>query len=114
MHVPAGWSGDGEQVLVNRIESVAPGFADRVVATSAQTPSDLASSNPHLIGGDVVGGSNDPIQLLMRPRLTLDPCTTGVPGVFLCSASTPPGAGVHGMAGYHAVLRSLSHLRSVN
>ena len=62
------------------------------------------------VGGDVATGSNDPIQLLFRPRITLRPYDTGVPGTFLCSAATPPGAGVHGMGGYGAAQRALASL----
>lgn len=106
-HVPAGWSGDGESIIIDQIERFAPGFRERIVATSVQRPADLQRDNPNLVDGDIVGGSNDPMQLLARPRLARDPYSTGAPGVFLCSASTPPGAGVHGMNGYHAATRAL-------
>jgi phytoene dehydrogenase-like protein len=109
-HVPAGWSGDGEQVVVDQIERFAPGFTGRIVATSSAGPAQLAAADPNLVRGDIVGGSNDALQLIGRPRLALDPYATGAPGVFLCSASTPPGAGVHGMAGFHAAMRALRWL----
>ncbi|UDY35183.1 phytoene desaturase family protein [Dermatobacter hominis] len=109
-HVPAGWSGDGEQAVVDQIERFAPGFTERIVATASTGPARLQASNPNLVQGDIVGGANDPLQLVARPRLGLDPYATGAPGVFLCSASTPPGAGVHGMAGFHAAMRALRWL----
>lgn len=109
-HVPAGWDGDGEGVVTRQIERFAPGFTERIVATSTRSPDELEGRNPNLVRGDIVGGANDPFQLVGRPRLALDPYATGVPGVYLCSASTPPGAGVHGMAGYHAASRALSWL----
>ncbi|HEY8627404.1 MAG TPA: hypothetical protein VIL56_03755, partial [Gaiellaceae bacterium] len=63
------------------------------------------------IGGDILTGANTPIQVLIRPRFALDPYSTGMPGVFICSAATPPGAGVHGMNGYNAAQSALRHLR---
>jgi phytoene dehydrogenase-like protein len=109
-HVPAGWTGDGERVVVDQIERFAPGFAERIVATSTTSPAELGAANANLVGGDIVGGTNDPLQLVGRPRFAIDPYSTGAPGVFLCSASTPPGAGVHGMAGFHAAMRALRWL----
>ena len=109
-HVPAGWSGDGERVVVDQIERVAPGFSERIVATATRSPAQLGESDPNLVRGDIVGGANDPLQLVARPRFAVDPYATGAPGVFLCSASTPPGAGVHGMAGFHAAMRALRWL----
>lgn len=100
-HVPAGWSGtieDGERAVTAQIERFAPGFGDRIVARTARAC------------GDIAGGANDPWQLIARPVLSSDPYRTGVPGVFLCSASTPPGGGVHGMAGYQAARRALAWL----
>lgn len=111
-HVPAGWDGDGEQVVIDQIERFAPGFRERIAAVTTRSPAGLASRNPNLLGGDVTGGANGPLQLVARPRLARDPYATGVPGVFLCSASTPPGAGVHGMAGHHAARRALRWLES--
>lgn len=109
-HVPAGWSGDGERVIVDQIERFAPGFSERIVASSVTGPAALQLHDANLVRGDIVGGTNDPWQLVARPRLSLDPYATGAPGAYLCSASTPPGAGVHGMAGYHAAVRALRWL----
>ena len=111
-HVPAGWSGDGVQVVVDQIQRFAPGLSERILATSSTGPAQLQAANANLVGGDIVGGSNEPRQLVARPRLALDPYATGAPGVYLCSASTPPGAGVHGMAGYHAATRALRWLEA--
>lgn len=109
-HVPSGWDGDGERVVVDQIERFAPGFSDRIVSVSTTTPAKLEASNPNLVHGDIAGGANSGIQMVARPRIAFDPYDTGVPGVFLCSASTAPGAGVHGMAGYHAAVRALRWL----
>ena len=109
-HVPSGWDGPGEQVVLDQLERFAPGLRERVVATSVRTPADFAADNPNYVGGDIVGGANDLRQLVARPRLAADPYATGIPGVYLCSAATPPGAGVHGMCGYQAASRALDWL----
>ncbi|MGO1510393.1 MAG: phytoene desaturase family protein, partial [Actinomycetales bacterium] len=82
-----------------QIERFAPGFRDRVLRRVGSAPADLAAWNPNLVGGDVIGGSMGGTQLLLRPRATLRPYGLGAPGLFMCSASTPPGGGVHGMNG---------------
>jgi len=109
-HVPAGWDGPGDQVVLDQLERFAPGLRERIVATSVRTPADFAADNPNYVGGDIAGGANDLRQLVARPRPAADPYATGVPGVYLCSAATPPGAGVHGMCGYRAAQRALGHL----
>jgi phytoene dehydrogenase-like protein len=101
-HVPKGYRGDATAAIEGQIERFAPGFRDRVVARHVTTPADLETFNPAWVGGDIAGGATDPVQLIARPRFGPDPYATGIPGLFLCSASTPPGAGVHGMCGYHA------------
>lgn len=68
--------------------------------------------DPNFVGGDIVTGANTPLQLVFRPRAALDPYSTGVPGVYLCSAAAPPGAGAHGMAGWNAARSALAYLRS--
>ena len=70
----------------------------------------MEQHNPNYVGGDVVTGANDALQLVFRPRPALDPYTVGVPGVYLCSAATPPGAGAHGMSGYNAARSALRRL----
>jgi phytoene dehydrogenase-like protein len=109
-HVPSGYEGDAEPAIVDQIERFAPGFRERIVASAVRTPAELHASNHNYVGGDIITGANTPLQVLVRPRLALDPYRTGIPGVFVCSAATPPGAGAHGMNGYNAarsVLRSL-------
>lgn len=91
-----------------QIERFAPGFRDRVLARVDTSPSDLHAQNDNLIGGDIIGGSVVGTQAVLRPRPGLDPYGLGVPGTYLCSASTPPGGGVHGMPGFHAAQRALA------
>ncbi|OBI90191.1 phytoene desaturase family protein [Mycobacterium asiaticum] len=113
-HVPFRYTGDATAAVVDQIERFAPGFRDRVVATVSTGTADLQSRNPSYIGGDIIGGANDRLQILFRPRIALDPYAIGVPGVYLCSQSAPPGAGIHGLCGYHAAesaLRWLQHRR---
>jgi phytoene dehydrogenase-like protein len=110
-HVPAGWSGPGEQLVLDQLERFAPGLRERVVATAVRDPAGFAADNPNYIGGDIGGGANDLRQLLGRPHFSTDPYSTGMPGMYLCSSSTPPGAGTHGMCGYRAATRALTHLR---
>ena len=109
-HVPAGYDGDATEAVTSRIEEFAPGFRDRVLATHVRSTADLAAHNANYVGGDIVTGANDPLQLVFRPRATLKPYATGVPGAYLCSAATPPGAGAHGMCGYNAALAALESL----
>lgn len=112
-HVPAGWTGDATEAILDQFERFAPGTRDRIVAMAVRSTTDLAVHNPNYVGGDVATGANDPIQLVFRPRISLNPYATGIPGTYLCSASTPPGAGVHGMCGAHAAghaLRTLQRL----
>jgi phytoene dehydrogenase-like protein len=109
-HVPSGFQGDATEAITARIEQFAPGFRDRIRATAVRTTTDLARHNANYVGGDIVTGSNDPRQLVFRPRVALDPYATGIAGVSLCSAATPPGAGAHGMCGYNAATRALARL----
>lgn len=111
-HVPVGYTGDATAAIVAQIERFAPGFRDRVVATTTSSPADLARDNPNQVGGDIIGGANTELQVVFRPRIALDPYSIGVPGRFLCSASTPPGAGAHGMCGYNAAQSALRYLRT--
>lgn len=111
-HVPNGYDGDGERAVLDQIERFAPGLRERIVATSVRTPADLGAGNANYVGGDIVAGANTPLQTLIRPRLALDPYRTGVPGLFICSAATPPGGGVHGMGGFNAAQSALRYLGS--
>lgn len=106
-HVPHGSTQDAAPLIEAQIERFAPGFGDRVIARHVTTPADLEVYNPNLHGGDIGGGANTMRQLVARPRLSTDPYATAVPGVYVCSSSTPPGGGVHGMCGYHAARSAL-------
>ncbi len=110
-HVPFGYTGDATAAVVDQIERFAPGFRDRVVATVSKGTADLEAYNPNFIGGDIIGGANDGLQVVLRPRISVNPYATGVPGVYLCSQSTPPGAGIHGLCGYYAAEAALKALR---
>jgi phytoene dehydrogenase-like protein len=109
-HVPSGYDGDATAVIEATIETYAPGFRDRVVARAVRSTRELASENPNYVGGDIVTGLNSARQLIARPRLTPDPYWLGSPGLYLCSAATPPGAGAHGMCGYNAARSALRRL----
>lgn len=109
-HVPAGYTGDATEAIVRQIERFAPGFRERVVATAVRTPAGFEAYDANFVGGDIVTGANTVRQLLGRPRFALDPYATGVPGMFICSAATPPGAGAHGMCGAWAAESALRHL----
>lgn len=111
-HVPFGYTGDATAAVVEQIERFAPGFRDRVVATVSKGTAELEAYNPNFVGGDIIGGANDGLQVLFRPRIAVDPYATGVPGVYLCSQSAPPGAGIHGLCGYHAAESALRWLRN--
>ena len=110
-HVPAGYGGDATEAILSQLERFAPGVRGRIRAKAARSTADLAAYNANYVGGDIATGANDPRQLLLRPRIALDPYRTGVAGVYLCSAATPPGAGVHGMCGFHAATSALAALR---
>ena len=99
-HVPNGSDVDATAAIEAQIERAAPGFRDIVLAKSVRTARDLESYNPNYVGGDIGGGRNDLAQVFFRPAARLDPYSTPNPRIFLCSASTPPGGGVHGMCGY--------------
>lgn len=111
-HVPAGWTGDATQTIIDQIERFAPGFRDRIRATRSTSTQAIEQYDPNFVGGDIVTGANTPLQLVFRPRVTPDPYSAGIPGVYLCSAAAPPGAGAHGMAGWNAARSALAHLAS--
>ena len=109
-HVPNGSSFDMMERVERQIERFAPGFEQHILARHVMTCSDLESRNANLIGGDINGGAADLFQLLARPVLSFTPYRTAIPGVYLCSASTPPGGGVHGMCGFHAATAALKSI----
>jgi phytoene dehydrogenase-like protein len=106
-HVPSGSSVDMTEAIERQVERFAPGFRDRILARSALTPADFERHNPNYIGGDISGGVMDVWQLFTRPTARFVPYSTPAKGIFLCSASTPPGGGVHGMCGYFAARAAL-------
>jgi phytoene dehydrogenase-like protein len=106
-HVPFDCKVDVSDRIESQIERFAPGFRDCVLACHKMGPADLERSNPNLTGGDINGGAANLMQLIARPILSPTPYRTPLPGVYLCSASTPPGGGVHGMCGYHAARAAL-------
>ena len=107
-HVPNGWPGDETETVIDQIERFAPGFRDRIVAKVSWSPERFEDYNANFVGGDIIGGANTPLQIAVRPRLAVNPYATGIPGVYMCSASTPPGAGAHGMNGYNAARAALA------
>jgi len=109
-HVPNGYGGDATGAVLGQLERFAPGVRERIVSTATRGPAQLEAENANYVGGDIITGANTPVRTLVRPRLALDPYATGIPGVFICSAATPPGAGVHGMCGYNAAQSALRHL----
>jgi phytoene dehydrogenase-like protein len=110
-HVPHGYDGDAEGAMIAQIERFAPGLRERVAASSTRSAPEIASANTNFVGGDIINGANTPIQVVIRPRLALDPYATGIPGIYICSAATPPGAGVHGICGYNAAQVALRRMR---
>ena len=106
-HVPHGSEADVSDLIEAQIERFAPGFRDVVIGRSVRTAPELEAYNPNYVGGDINGGLQDLPQLIARPVLRRDPYATPVPGLYLCSTSTPPGGGVHGMSGYLAAQSAL-------
>lgn len=109
-HVPAGSTVDCTAAIEAQIERFAPGFRDRILARHRLTPADLERGNPNYVGGAITGGVADLCQFFTRPVARLDPYATPHPRLFICSASTPPGGGVHGMCGAFAARSALRRL----
>jgi phytoene dehydrogenase-like protein len=110
-HVPNGSSEDMTERIEAQVERFAPGFRELIIGRHAMGPAELEAHNRNLVGGDLNGGAMDLGQLLFRPARKLVPYRTPLRGVYLCSASTPPGGGVHGMCGYSAARVALRDLR---
>ncbi len=106
-HVPNNSSIDLSEHIVDRVEELAPGFRDRILASHSLGPRDWPARNPNFVGGDIAGGAHSLMQFVTRPFPQWNPYRTPLDGVFLCSSSTPPGAGTHGMCGHHAALTAL-------
>ncbi|MBP9224175.1 MAG: NAD(P)/FAD-dependent oxidoreductase [Verrucomicrobiales bacterium] len=109
-HVPAGSEIDMTDGIEGQIERFAPGFRELVLARHRMNCAVYERYNPNLVGGDIVGGATDWRQLMTRPAFRMKPHTTPNPAIYLCSASTPPGGGVHGMCGYWAAGEALKTL----
>jgi phytoene dehydrogenase-like protein len=109
-HVPNGSTVDMTAAVENQVERFAPGFRDLILARAGRDTAAMERHNPNLAGGDIAGGYAGLAQFLRRPALSPSPWRTPLRGVYLCSASTPPGAGVHGMGGYHAARAALADL----
>ncbi len=109
-HVPSGYDGDATEAVIDQIERFAPGLRERIAGRFVRSTAEMPAYNPNYVGGDIITGANTARQILFRPRLASDPYATGIPGVYICSAATPPGAGAHGMNGYNAAVRALRHI----
>jgi phytoene dehydrogenase-like protein len=106
-HAPSGSTRDMTDAIESQVERFAPGFRDLIAARSAMDSSEVERRNPNYVGGDINGGAQDLRQLFTRPVARPVPYSTPLPGVFICSSSTPPGGGVHGMCGYFAARAAL-------
>ncbi|HEY4046716.1 MAG TPA: NAD(P)/FAD-dependent oxidoreductase [Acidobacteriaceae bacterium] len=111
-HVPNGWCGSALDLIETQIERYAPGFRECVLARTVFSPAEMQAWNENLVGGDINGGAFSPSQILFRPTWRL--YSTPLRHVYLCSSSTPPGGGVHGMCGYWAAQRVLKDAQSKN
>jgi phytoene dehydrogenase-like protein len=110
-HVPHGSTVDISERITTQIERYAPGFGDVILAKHVFTAADLQDYNANYIGGDINGGVQDWRQLFTRPVPRLSPYSMPVQGMYICSSSTPPGGGVHGMCGFHAAKKAIHDLR---
>jgi phytoene dehydrogenase-like protein len=109
-HVPNGSTVDMTERIEAQIERFAPGFRDLVIGRHTMGPAELERYNPNYPGGDIAGGASGGLQLFARPVAAVVPYSTPAEGIYLCSSSTPPGAGVHGMCGFHAAEAALRRL----
>jgi phytoene dehydrogenase-like protein len=109
-HVPNGWPVDMTESIIAQLERFAPGVRDRILARHSTGPAELEAHNANCVGGDINGGVQDLGQLFTRPAIRLDPYSTPDPAIFLCSSSTPPGGGTHGMCGHLAARSALRRL----
>lgn len=109
-HVPNGYDQDMTSVIENQVERFAPGFKERILARHTFSPGQMEEYNNNYIGGDINGGVIDIRQLFTRPALRWSPYRTSAKGLYICSSSTPPGGGVHGLCGYHAAKRTLKDI----
>ncbi len=108
-HVPSGSTCDMTDVIESQVERFAPGFRSLILARATRNSAQMEQLNANLVGGDIGGGANTLQQLLFRPTVSLDPYRIPAEGLYICSSSTPPGGGVHGMCGFHAARSALKH-----
>jgi phytoene dehydrogenase-like protein len=109
-HVPHGYDGNATEAIIDQLERFAPGTRDRIVGLRPTSPADFAAANANFAGGDILTGAKSIPQLVLGARPALNPYSTALPGVFCCSAATPPGPGAHGMCGAGAAASALRHL----
>jgi phytoene dehydrogenase-like protein len=109
-HVPNGSAVDMTAAIERQVERFAPGFRDLILARGTRTAADYEVYNPNCIGGDINGGVQDLRQIFARPVFKTSPYATDIEGIFLCSSSTPPGGGVHGMCGYNAARAAIGRM----
>ncbi|OOQ56790.1 phytoene desaturase family protein [Mucilaginibacter pedocola] len=112
-HVPNGSKKDMSEIIEKQVERFAPGFRERIIGRHTFNTQQMESYNPNYIGGDINGGVIDIGQLFTRPVLRRSPYRTSAKGLYICSSSTPPGGGVHGMCGYHAAKRALNDVFNI-
>ncbi len=113
-HVPNGSTVDMTKAIEDQVERFAPGFKDLILAKHTMNTKEIEAYNPNYIGGDINGGIIDIGQLFTRPVISLSPYRTSAKGIYICSSSTPPGGGVHGMCGYHAAKQTLKDIFQTN
>ena len=111
-HVPNGSTADMTDAIERQVERFAPGFRGLILARHTMTTAAMEAYNANYVGGDIAGGANDLGQLFTRPTGLFDPYSTPDPRLFLCSSSTPPGGGVHGMCGYYAARSAMRRVFS--
>jgi len=113
-HVPNGSTVDMTDTIEKQVERFAPGFREGILAKHVMNPVQVEEYNPNYVGGDINGGAFDLGQLFTRPALRWSPYRTSAKGIYICSSSTPPGGGVHGMCGYHAAKRALKDVFDIS
>lgn len=113
-HVPFGFGGDLTDMVESQVEKYAPGFKDTILGRNAMDPAAMEKHNANNIGGDINGGAATLRQLIVRPALRFPPYRTPLKGMYLCSSSTPPGGGVHGMCGFHAASTALKDIWDID
>jgi len=112
-HTPANSVMDMTDIIENQVERFAPGFKKLILARHTMNCAEMELYNPNYIGGDIAGGVQDIGQLFTRPALRFSPYKTSAKGIYICSSSTAPGGGVHGMCGYHAAKKAMHDIFGV-